>query len=801
VSLNSSADIETTTGNVTVASSNFGGTGNGISTTSGTVMVSDSTFDSGLNNGISAGSNVTVTGSTFNNTIATAITATSNVTVDSSTFSGNGTALSVSSTTVSITDSLFTNSGSDAVDVGNDLTVTGSTFSNNHNGNGITVDGSDLTVSSSAFIGNEYGISVGTEPDDEVVPAITTVASGASVTGSTFSSNLAGIASAAALTVDSSSFIGDEYGIVTGEAPAGVVSAVVPAQDEGVVALTVTNSTFNGNASDGIEAEGSLNASTSVFSGNDTGIEATGGGVVSNSTIYGNGTGLLIPGGTVTFTTIAGNVNAGISGADGGTLTIGNTILSNNGVGSNFIDMGQITSLGHNISGDDSGASGLTGPGDLNNTNPIIGPLTDNGGPTLTCALLTGSPALGAASSTSAPPTDQRGVPRPTGGGDIGAFQTEGTTTTVTPSANPSLVGQSVTFTAVVSASAGIGTPTGDVTFTIDGQAQTPVALTTVDGMQEATLMTSSLTVGAHTIGASYGGATGFAGSPATPFTQQVNVGTSTSLIPPTGPVIAGQPVTFTAVVTPTTDPPALPGDVTFTIDGQAQTPVPLTLVNGVNQATITISTLSFGSHTIGATYSGGTGFSSSPAAPITLQVKVAPDVVSLQRYGLHAQPTVLVLTFNTAMDPNPAEDTNNYLITTYFGPGRLGRAGRGIIPVDNAVYNASTDQVSLDLSQRLGLHRTYALTVNGTPPDGLTSAVGVPLAGDGINAGTNYETLISKDALWGPAGQAPVVSVRHPAPRPRVSAAAVDALAASDRLGLAHLTADNRSVASRHRG
>jgi hypothetical protein len=167
----------------------------------------------------------------------------------------------------------------------------------------------------------------------------------------------------------------------------------------------------------------------------------------------------------------------------------------------------------------------------------------------------------------------------------------------------------------------------------------------------------------------------------------------------------------------------------------------------------------------------------------------------------LHAQPTVVVLTFNTAMDPNPAEDTNNYLITTYFGPGRLGRAGRGIIPVDTAVYNASTDQVSLDLSQRLGLHRTYALTVNGTPPDGLTSAVGVPLAGDGINPGTNYETLISKDALWGPAGQAPVVSVRHPAPRPQVSAAAVDALAASDRLGLAHLTADNRSVASRHRG
>jgi hypothetical protein len=52
-----------------------------------------------------------------------------------------------------------------------------------------------------------------------------------------------------------------------------------------------------------------------------------------------------------------------------------------------------------------------------------LGPLADNGGPTLTMALLPGSPAIGAADSASAPPTDQRGFPRPSGAAHIGAYE------------------------------------------------------------------------------------------------------------------------------------------------------------------------------------------------------------------------------------------------------------------------------------------------------------------------------------------------------------------------------------------
>ena len=56
--------------------------------------------------------------------------------------------------------------------------------------------------------------------------------------------------------------------------------------------------------------------------------------------------------------------------------------------------------------------------------DPKLGPLADNGGPTLTMALLPGSPAIDAGNTSLAPTTDQRGFPRPAGlAADIGAFE------------------------------------------------------------------------------------------------------------------------------------------------------------------------------------------------------------------------------------------------------------------------------------------------------------------------------------------------------------------------------------------
>ncbi len=83
------------------------------------------------------------------------------------------------------------------------------------------------------------------------------------------------------------------------------------------------------------------------------------------------------------------------------------------------------TSLSHNLSSDNT--CNLTGPGDMPNVNPILGPLQLNSpGSTQTHALLNGSPAINAGSNSCCPGFDQRGVPRPIGPFcDIGAFESE----------------------------------------------------------------------------------------------------------------------------------------------------------------------------------------------------------------------------------------------------------------------------------------------------------------------------------------------------------------------------------------
>jgi hypothetical protein len=87
-----------------------------------------------------------------------------------------------------------------------------------------------------------------------------------------------------------------------------------------------------------------------------------------------------------------------------------------------------ITSNGHNLDSDNT--CNLTAVGDLPDTDPRLGPLQDNGGPTLTHTLLFGSPAMDAADNSACPATDQRGFTRPMDGDgdgtptcDIGAFE------------------------------------------------------------------------------------------------------------------------------------------------------------------------------------------------------------------------------------------------------------------------------------------------------------------------------------------------------------------------------------------
>ena len=181
--------------------------------------------------------------------------------------------------------------------------------------------------------------------------------------------------------------------------------------------ITIINSTISGNsasaAGGGISADWTgLTIVNSTISSNSAG--AYGGGIAS-------GLGVMI-----VNSTVSGNSAAACGGVCGGTVEIGNTILNANASGN--ID-GTVTSHGYNISSDDGGGH-LNGPGDQINTDPLLGPLQDNGGPTFTHALLPGSPAIDAGDPNFTPPplNDQRGCPFDrvfNGRIDIGSFETQ----------------------------------------------------------------------------------------------------------------------------------------------------------------------------------------------------------------------------------------------------------------------------------------------------------------------------------------------------------------------------------------
>ncbi len=110
---------------------------------------------------------------------------------------------------------------------------------------------------------------------------------------------------------------------------------------------------------------------------------------------------------------LAGNGIPGASGASAGALQSPNGLLANCLLDGNSPTNcnGSIADAGYNLSSDASCV--LTNLGSLSNIDPKLGPLADNGGPTLTMALLPGSPAIDAGNTSLAPATDQRGYPRP----------------------------------------------------------------------------------------------------------------------------------------------------------------------------------------------------------------------------------------------------------------------------------------------------------------------------------------------------------------------------------------------------
>jgi hypothetical protein len=177
-----------------------------------------------------------------------------------------------------------------------------------------------------------------------------------------------------------------------------------------------------------------------------------------------------------------------------------------------------------------------------------------------------------------------------------------GTETALVSSTNVVVAGDSVTFTAAVGAAIGNGLPTGTITFK-DG-TKTLGTVPLVGG--RASLTTSALPVGNRSITAAYSGSASFIGSKSSTVVVSVTKSQTTAAIATSASAATvGSPITLTATIRSVAGNSMPTGTITFKdgakVIGIAQ------LFDGV--ATLTISTLSVGRHSIKAVYSGSASF------------------------------------------------------------------------------------------------------------------------------------------------------------------------------------------------
>ena len=340
-------------------------------------------------------------------------------------FNGNGGAINNDGTlgvnNVTFSNNTAANGNGGAIFSNGALTVTASNFSGNyahrHSGGAIDINSGSATISTTTFSNNTA---------DDNGGAIETVLASFTISASTFTGNFTG---------NTIGHVNHGYGGAI-DSQGGVVSGA-----------TVINNTFAGNSSilsgGGVSNFAQLMLINNTFSRNSA-ASGDGGGV---SSLYG----ML----AVTGSIFAGEPSGGNCAADGGTITDG----------------------GYNIS--DDATCGFTGTGVNGKTlgdsiNPLLDPngLQDNGGPTLTIALQSTSPAIDAELITMCPSTDQRGTHRPdredlgvTPACDSGAFESGNVLPTPTPTST-------TTPTPTI-------TPTPTPTMTI---AATPTATATATG-------------------------------------------------------------------------------------------------------------------------------------------------------------------------------------------------------------------------------------------------------------------------------------------------------------------------------
>ena len=253
----------------------------------------------------------------------------------------------------------------------------------------------------------------------------------------------------------------------------------------------------------------------------------------------------------------------------------------------------------------------------------------------------------------------------------------ETTTTSLVSSTNPSVFGQSVTFTAQVSSTR--FTPTGTVLF-FDGSTALGSG-TLASG--SASISIASLTARTHLITAAYQGSADFGASTSPTLNQVViTAATTTSLAPSVNPVDSHKPVTYLATIASQYGGAAT-GTVTFQDGGTTVAKVSVTK----NQAAYTTTYKSGGAHAITATYSGDANNVGSISAPLTEYVAIYASRTVLTTSGSPSQfgqPVTFTATVTSEHGAIPDGD----LVTFYDGKTTLGSVA---LASGTAEYTTST--------------------------------------------------------------------------------------------------------------
>jgi hypothetical protein len=343
----------------------------------------------------------------------------------------------------------------------------------------------------------------------------------------------------------------------------------------------------------------------------------------------------------------------------------------------------------------------------------------------------------------------------------------EGTAVNLISSLNPSTVGQSVTFTATVTSSGGV-TPDGTVTF-FDGSTLLTTDTLAANGI--VTYSSSALTNGLHLITAVYNGDVTIEveGSTSNILSQQVQVGSTITVVSSLNPSTFGAPVTFTATISSTAGSPAT-GTVSF-LDNGALIGAG-TLGGTPDTATFIISTLAVGAHPITVSYAGDNYNAASTSAPALSQVVdqaqsvttvsalpnpgVAGSAETISATVVPAAGTALLtgtVTFSSGGTQLGASALNgsgvatitptlapgNYQIVATY-PGDANSVGSASAPLAYSVVEATTQTaltVTPDPAVVLGTV-TFTATVTGS---GATPAGSINFLANGVIVGTSALT------------------------------------------------------------